>query len=181
MTRKTVTALVTLAVLGLPTIAYADADASDTIIVSALRTPVDADRVPSSVTAIDQVAIERAQPLALTDALVATPGIALARAGGYGQVTTVRIRGADPSQSVVVIDGMRMADATATNGGFDFTQLFADDIARIEILRGPQSILGFDHSMHPGHGHIPTVMFRHGSENGLRAGIKIDPANFNAQ
>ena len=106
MTRKTVTALVTLAVLGLPTIAYADADASDTIIVSALRTPVDADRVPSSVTAIDQVAIERAQPLALTDALVATPGIALARAGGYGQVTTVRIRGADPSQSVVVIDGM---------------------------------------------------------------------------
>ena len=141
MTRKTVTALVTLAVLGLPTIAYADADASDTIIVSALRTPVDADRVPSSVTAIDQVAIERAQPLALTDALVATPGIALARAGGYGQVTTVRIRGADPSQSVVVIDGMRMADATATNGGFDFTQLFADDIARIEILRGPQSIL----------------------------------------
>ena len=147
MTRKTIPVFLTLAVLGQPIMSHAaansaeNADASDTIIVSALRTPIDADRVPSSVTAIDQTAIEQAQPLALTDVLVATPGIALARNGGYGQVTSLRIRGADPSQSVVVIDGMRVADATATSGGFDFSQLFADDIARIEILRGPQSIL----------------------------------------
>ena len=141
MTRKTINAIVTLAAIGLPCVAQAKSDDFDTIIVSALRTPVDADRVPSSVTVLDQSAIEQAQPIALTDVLATTPGVSLARNGGYGQVTSLRIRGADPSQSVVVIDGMRVADATATNGGFDFSQLFADDIARIEILRGPQSIL----------------------------------------
>jgi vitamin B12 transporter len=149
MTRKTIIlntgpGFVTLAALGLPSAAFADsaaADDSDTIIVSALRTPVDADQVSSSVTVIDQAALERAQPLALSDVLVATPGLSLVRTGGYGEATSLRIRGADPSQSVVVIDGMRVADPTATDGGFDFSQLFADDIARVEILRGPQSIL----------------------------------------
>ena len=140
MNCKTMTALATLAALGLPAVARA-ADDSDTIIVSALRTPVDSDQVPSSVTVLDQTALERAQPLALSDVLVTTPSLSLARNGGYGESTSLRIRGADPSQTVVVIDGMRVADPTATDGGFDFSQLFADDIARVEILRGPQSIL----------------------------------------
>lgn len=111
------------------------------IIVSALRVPLAQARVPSSITVLDYADILAAQPVALTDILVTTPGITLARNGGYGEVTSLRIRGAEPGQTVVVIDGMRLADATATDGGFDFSQLFVDDAARIEILRGPQSIL----------------------------------------
>jgi vitamin B12 transporter len=42
---------------------------------------------------------------------------------------------------VLVIDGMRLSDPSATDGGYNFANLFADDIARIEILRGPQAIL----------------------------------------
>lgn len=109
--------------------------------VTGLRAPIEADRVPSSVTVIDQAALDQAQPLALTNVLVTVPGVTLSRAGGYGQVTSLRIRGAAPGQSVLVIDGMRMADATAIDGGFDFAQLFADDAARVEVLRGPQSVL----------------------------------------
>ena len=137
------TALLGLATIAQPGLARAedDAGASDTIVVSALRTPVEADRVSSTVTVIDQQALDHLQPLALSDVLATVPGISVARTGGFGQVTSLRIRGADPSQSVVVIDGMRMSDPTATNGGFDFTQLYADDIARIEVLRGPQSML----------------------------------------
>jgi vitamin B12 transporter len=137
------TALLGLATIAQPGLARAedDAGASDTIVVSALRTPVEADRVSSTVTVIDQQALDRLQPLALSDVLATVAGITVARTGGFGQVTSLRIRGADPSQSVVVIDGMRMSDPTATNGGFDFTQLYADDIARIEVLRGPQSML----------------------------------------
>lgn len=143
MVFKMGTALLGMAAFALPSSARADDDAaaSDTIVVSALRTPVEADRVSSTVTVIDQAALDLAQPVAISNVLVTVPGISLARNGGFGQVTTLRIRGADPSQSVVVIDGMRLADPTATNGGFDFTQLFVDDIARIEVLRGPQSML----------------------------------------
>ncbi len=143
MTCKTMTALALLAALDVPVAAHADSsgDSGDTIIVSALRTPVDDTRVASSVTVLDADALALAQPIALTDVLDRTPGLSLARTGGYGEATSLRIRGADPAETVVVIDGMRVADPTATNGGFDISQLFTDDIARVEILRGPQSIL----------------------------------------
>jgi vitamin B12 transporter len=119
-----------------------DTGADDgTIIVTALRTPVEETQVSSSVTVLDSQALDRAQPLALSDVLTRTPSISLARTGGYGQVTSLRIRGADPAETVMVIDGMRLSDPTAIAGGFDFTHLFADDIARVEVLRGPQSIL----------------------------------------
>jgi vitamin B12 transporter len=149
MTCNTRTAFALLAALGLPGAAIAETSAGDgdAIIVSALRTPVDDSRVSSSVTVLDADALQAAQPLALTDVLDRTPGISLVRNGGYGEATSLRIRGAGPAETVVVIDGMRMADPTATDGGFDFAQLFADDIARVEILRGPQSILWGSNAM----------------------------------
>lgn len=145
MNRVTKILCTLLSATALPGFALADTpagdDASDAITVTALRTPVDMDRVSSSVTVLDADDIARAQPLALTDVLVRTPGLSLARNGGYGETTSLRIRGANPGDTVVVIDGMRMSDPTATDGGFDFAQLFADDLARVEVLRGPQSIL----------------------------------------
>lgn len=111
------------------------------IIVSALRTPVAEQKVSTSITVLDQAAIERDQPLAISDIVLRTPGISLSRNGGYGTDTSLRIRGANSGQSVLVIDGMRLADPSSTDGGYNFANLFADDIARIEILRGPQAIL----------------------------------------
>jgi len=131
----------------LPAIAHAEEAAPDssigdsTIIVTALRTPVEQSRAAATVTVLDEAAIEQAQPLALTDILIRTPGISLTRNGGYGTATSLRIRGADAGQSVIVLDGMRLSDPSATAGGYGFANLFTDDIARIEILRGPQSIL----------------------------------------
>lgn len=111
------------------------------IVVSVLRTPVEIDRVAASVTVLDLEEIEAQQPVALTDVLVRTPGIGITRNGGYGTATSLRIRGADAGHSVLVIDGMRLSDTSTTDGGADFGGLFADDIERIEILRGPQSVL----------------------------------------
>ncbi len=133
-----------LVLAAVPVAAHADGaeDAgSPAIIVTALRTPVAQDRISSSVTVLDQSDIDRDQPLAVSDILLRTPGISLSRNGGYGTATSLRIRGADSGQSVLVIDGMRLADPSTTDGGYNFANLMADDIARIEILRGPQSIL----------------------------------------
>lgn len=127
--------------LALPSAALADEASDASIVVTALRTPVEQDRVSATVTVLDETAIQRAQPVALTDLLVSTPGISLTRNGGYGAGTSLRIRGADAAQSVMVIDGMRISDPSNTAAGYGFANLLVDDIERVEVLRGPQSIL----------------------------------------
>lgn len=138
--RMTYLAAVPALILSAPA-AYAE-DAPDlNIVVSAFRAPVLQEHNSASVTVLDEEAIVGAQPIALTDILLRTPGISLSRNGGYGTAASLRIRGADAGQTVMVIDGMRLSDPSSTAGGHNFSSLKLDDIERIEILRGPQSIL----------------------------------------
>lgn len=120
---------------------HAEEAPADTIVVTALRAPVLQEENSASVTVLDEERIAQAQPLALSDILLRTPGISMSRSGGYGTSTSLRIRGADAGQTVMVIDGMRLSDPSSTAGGYSFSNLMIGDIERIEILRGPQSIL----------------------------------------
>jgi vitamin B12 transporter len=113
----------------------------DDIVVSANRAPVAADRVVASVTVLDKADIDRAQDLSVADLLLRTPGVSLSRNGGYGTSTSLRIRGAETDQTVVVIDGVKINDPSSPGGGYNFANLLIGDAARIEVLRGPQSIL----------------------------------------
>ena len=62
------------------------------------------------------------------------------RNGGVGTLTNLRIRGAEAEQTLVLIDGVRINDPSSPGGGFDFGNLLADNIQRIEVLRGPNSV-----------------------------------------
>lgn len=111
------------------------------IVVAANRAPVDVERAVPSVTVLDKAAIDRAQDLSVADLLLRTPGVSLSRNGGYGTSTSLRIRGAEADQTVVVIDGVKINDPSSPGGGYNFANLLVGDAARIEVLRGPQSIL----------------------------------------
>ncbi|MDO9368722.1 MAG: TonB-dependent receptor [Sphingopyxis sp.] len=121
--------------------AHAVAADGDSIIVTATRAPLTLDEVPSSIAVLDKAAIDRAQDIGVTELLLRTPGISMSRNGGYGTSTSLRIRGAESEHTVAVIDGVKLNDPSSTSGGFNFTNLLAGDISRIEVLRGPQSIL----------------------------------------
>lgn len=93
-----------------------------------------------SITEISTATIEALQTPVLSDILATTPGVSVARNGGVGGTTSLFIRGASSEQTLVVIDGVRVNDPSAPSGGYDFGTLLAGDIARVEILRGADSV-----------------------------------------
>lgn len=97
--------------------------------------------VGSSVTVISADDIEAGQYSFVSDALKLAPGVAVARNGGYGGFAGARIRGGSTGQTLVVIDGVAMNDASAPQGGYNFANLDVADVERIEVLRGPQSLI----------------------------------------
>lgn len=113
-------------------------------VVSAGRLPQDERKVGSSVTIVGQQDIVNRQDQTVADILRDVPGVAVSRSGGLGSFTQIRIRGAEANHILVLIDGMDTTDPAAGNE-FDFANLLAFGIKRVEVLRGPQSgIYGAD-------------------------------------
>ncbi len=128
-----------LALLALAPAHAADALPDNSILVSA-RAPVTALTIGASVTVLDRADLERLQSPVLVDILRLQPGITFSRNGGAGGFAALRIRGAEAEQTTFVIDGVKISDPASPGAGFDVGTLASAQIARVEILRGPQSL-----------------------------------------
>jgi vitamin B12 transporter len=111
----------------------------DPIVVGATRVATPASQLASSVTVITAQEIERNQWRTLPDVLRAVPGLTLVQTGGPGGTASVYMRGTNANHTKVLIDGIAVSDPSSANGSFDFSQVLTGDIARVEVLRGPQS------------------------------------------
>jgi vitamin B12 transporter len=109
-------------------------------IIVAAGVPQYAREVGQSVTVIDRETIEQRQTMAISDLLATTPGVTVSRNGPVGGFTAIRIRGAEGEQTLTIIDGVRVNDPSAPGAGFDFANLLAGSVDRVEILRGPNSV-----------------------------------------
>ncbi|HEX3887181.1 MAG TPA: TonB-dependent receptor [Phenylobacterium sp.] len=125
--------------------AAADSPASgnivDPLVVTASRSgdATPADLVGSSVTVIDDQAMQQRQTVVVSDVLRDVPGLAVSRVGAVGGLTQVRIRGAEGNHTLVLIDGVKASDPF--DDEYDFGTIIADPDAKIEVLRGQQSSL----------------------------------------
>ena len=122
-----------------PPLAVSRSESAD-IVVTATGSSQKRAETGQAVTIIELAEIESRQSTSVADILSTTPGITATRAGGPGQTTAVRIRGAEDSQTLVLIDGVRVNDPSSPAGAFDFGNLLTGNIARIEVLRGPNSV-----------------------------------------
>ena len=128
--------------LGLILLAAPPAFAADDseVIVTATRLPTSVALTPDAhvITADD---IARRQATFAFDVLDDIPGVEISRAGAFGGLTSVKIRGASSDKTLVLVDGAPLNDPTSPAGGFDFSSLDLAEVDRVEVLSGPQGSL----------------------------------------
>lgn len=114
---------------------------SDQITVTANRTARPISQVGESVTIVTQDEIVTRQTSEVIDILRTVPGVTFNRNGGIGTAAGVSIRGAQSDQTLVLVDGIKLNDPSSIGGGFDFGPLLTGNMARVEVVRGSQSVL----------------------------------------
>ena len=115
-------------------------EAPETIVVTASRIPIASDQAGASFTVLDGEYLDRRQALTVEELLRGTPGVAVSRSGVLGSFSQVRMRGAEANHTLVLLDGIEIADP-ALGGELDFSHFLAANLRRIEIVRGPLSAL----------------------------------------
>jgi vitamin B12 transporter len=115
------------------------ADNTITVLATGSRLPIDQAGQPISV--IDQAEIASIQGPDITRVLERLPGLTIARNGGLGSTTSLFVRGANSQQLLVLVDGIRVADVAAPGGGYDFGNLTTGGLARVDLLRGSNSVV----------------------------------------
>ena len=111
------------------------------IVVTANKTETPYYALGSSVSIITSEDISRQNLRTVVDLLRGMPGLTITQQGGPGKLAYVYTRGSNSNHTLVIIDGVKMNDASSPNNAFDFSTLNTNDVERIEIVRGPQSTL----------------------------------------
>ena len=132
---------------------------------------VEAEKVGSAVTVITGEEMRQRGITHVADALRSVPGVAINRTGPVGGITQARIRGAEGNHTLVIIDGVEVSDPG--QGEFDFSTLLADNIERIEVLRGAQSALWGSNAT----AGVINIITRN-AEPGTRVGITAEGGSF---
>ncbi|MET3793761.1 TonB-dependent receptor plug domain-containing protein [Aquamicrobium terrae] len=110
----------------------------DTIVVTTpLRRASSLERSTSSVTVIGEEEIRKSAALDLLSLLKTQPGITATSNGGLGADSSLSLRGASAAQTLILVNGVRAASATA--GTLNLSSIPLDSIDRIEIARGGHS------------------------------------------
>jgi len=110
------------------------------VVVTATRLPAIVADTPGA-RVIDRSTIDQRGAVFAADILADVPGLSVVRSGAFGGVAQVRMRGAAPGKTLVLVDGVPVNDPAEVNGAFDFSGFELADIERIEVLSGPQSSL----------------------------------------
>jgi outer membrane cobalamin receptor len=137
---------------------------SETVVVSATPSPMEAGLTGLNVSTLDSASLVALQPVAISDAIRFLPGVILGDEGNRGGQTSLFVRGGDSDYNKVFIDGVPVADP---GGYFDFGTDSLAGVDRLELLRGSESVLYGSDAMSSvvqihtaiGHSRVPDLRF----------------------
>ena len=108
------------------------------IVVSATRTPMSLSALPVAVTVITADDLRLKGITTVADALADVSSAYVAQSGSHGAQSSLFLRGGESKYVKVLIDGVPANDP---GGVYDFGSLTTDNIDRLEIVRGPASVV----------------------------------------
>lgn len=114
-------------------------DAEIVVVASGFAQPRDS--TGQAITIVTREDLDRLQAVNLSDALRTLPGASVAQRGPVGGQTSLFLRGGNSSQTLVLIDGVRINDPSSPNAAVDFGSLLTGNADRIEVLRGANSVV----------------------------------------
>jgi len=113
----------------------------DEITVKSTKSLSNIYQLGSSVNVITAEEISKRNFTFVGEALEGVSGLSISQTGAFGGTTTLAIRGAPSSQTLVLIDGISVNDPSSPGGGYDFSNLLTSNIENIEVLKSSQSTL----------------------------------------
>ena len=114
------------------------ATTSQTVVVTATRTPVPGEESGFDVDVLNGSQLTTMQPSAASDAVRFLPGAVVNDAGQRGGLTSLFVRGGESRYNKVIVDGVTINEP---GGTFDFGTLPLEQADRMEFVRGAQSTL----------------------------------------
>jgi vitamin B12 transporter len=142
------------------------------ILITPSLAPIALGETGSATTVISREELENRKTQLLSTLLREVPGFAVNSSGQPGALTQIRVRGAEANHIMVLIDGVKANDPRS-GSSFDFGQLLAGDIERVEIVRGPQSALYGSDAL----AGVINIITRRGRGRG-RIGAQLEAGSF---
>ncbi|HEY7878620.1 MAG TPA: TonB-dependent receptor [Gemmatimonadaceae bacterium] len=158
--------------------AFAQQGSKDTttltpVVVTATRSDVRPVAPLVSTTVITGDALRAQGITSVKDALAQAPGVFAPQSGSYGAQTSLFMRGGDGDYTQVLVDGVPVNDP----GGFiDLSNLTTDNVDRIEIVRGPASVLYGSNAVTG----VVQIFTRDGREGGSHLSLSGDGGTYGA-
>ncbi len=141
------------------------------VVVTASKQEKPVENVAASVTVISREQIESQNATTVPEVLRNVAGADLVSTGSPGDDVDVRLRGADRDEVLVMIDGVAINDVREHRAAF-LGSIPLDNVERIEIVRGSQSILYGSDAV----GGVINIITRKGSEK-HRFGVGFEGGN----
>jgi len=114
------------------------ATASETVVVSATRTPVPGEAAGADTDILRSTQLTTMNPVSANDAVRYLPGAVINTAGQRGGLSSLFVRGGESNYNKVIVDGVTINEP---GGTFDFGTLSLFQGDRMEFVRGAQSTL----------------------------------------
>ncbi|HVS91761.1 MAG TPA: TonB-dependent receptor [Mucilaginibacter sp.] len=140
------------------------------VVVTATRSPKKLSDIGRVVTVITAEEINRSQGKTLPELLNSIPGVTFSGAeNAPGIATSVYLRGASSGNTLILIDGFPVNNASAIDNSYDLNAFPIDQIDHIEILKGSGSTLYGSDAV----AGVINIITKHAKGQGLKASAQF--------